>query len=104
MSGNAYFGAAIKTMHVLWDGALVSAPTFMTSSTYTPTAMGWVAKQIIVKATSAKSVVEFADASVPSSTAGVLLGSVSLTAYAQPVNDFTATSANDPYSVAERQC
>ncbi len=103
MSGNAYFGAAIKTMHVLWDGALVSAPTFMTSSTYTPTAMGWVAKQIIVKATSAKSVVEFADASVPSSTAGVLLGSVSLTAYAQPVNDFTATSANDPYSVAERQ-
>jgi hypothetical protein len=59
-----------RVTHVLWDGKLVAAPSFKTSSIVTSNPV-WHLLHVVVTATSSRSTVEFVDA-----TAAVDLGSV----------------------------
>jgi choice-of-anchor C domain-containing protein len=77
MAGNPDGGAAIKTMHVYWNGTLVDEPSFDTAG-HTVASMGWVEEQVNVTATSTSSTVEFADASSPATPYGATLDNVSL--------------------------
>ena len=69
MAGNFTAGGPVKTMHVLWDGELVSAPSFNTTG-HNLTHMGWASGQVVATADTDQSVVEFADASNPTSYQG----------------------------------
>ncbi len=102
MAANYGCGPAIKRMGVLWEGKLVSAPTFnMTGDG--KSWMGWTSQQVIVTAASTSSVVEFADATAGNGQCGASLDQVSLRLDTETVNGFAATNSTDPYSVAERE-
>jgi hypothetical protein len=99
LSGNWNCGSTVKTMHVVWDGQLVDAPTFNTTG-LSATSLHWVVQSVIVNATSAESDVRFGDASTPPSQCGAVLGDVSL--YAAPVvNGFTAANLSGSFGAAE---
>ena len=99
LSGNWNCAPTVKTMHVVWDGHLVDAPTFNTTG-ITATSMHWVIQSVIVKATSAQSSVRFGDASTPSSQCGAIVGDVSLSA-APLVNGFIAANLSGSFGTAE---
>jgi choice-of-anchor C domain-containing protein len=79
VAGDGSAGTGIKAMAVSWDGALVAAPSFATTGE-TSRSMGWVAEQLVVTASTATSVLEFADRSAGDTAEGAALGAVSLTA------------------------
>jgi hypothetical protein len=54
---------ASRAMQVLWDNAVVAAPSFKASDKYT--GLVWELQHVVVNATSARSSVEFADATAP---------------------------------------
>ena len=77
MAGNPVCGQAVKTMDVFWDGKLVDAPTFSIVG-HSVRSMGWVKKQLVVRATGDRSTVEFADATPDHSECGAVLDNVAL--------------------------
>jgi choice-of-anchor C domain-containing protein len=78
MAGNTNCGQTVKTMHVLWNGKLVDAPSFnMTGRNNAQ--MGWVKRSLSVTAVSATSTIEFADATPDHCECGATLDNVSLT-------------------------
>ena len=101
-TGDPSCAPVVKKMDVFWGGRLVDAPSFNTAG-HTKASIGWVTQGVTVTSTGTRSVVKFADASTPVSNCGAAVDGVSLTAAPETVNGFTATSTNDPYSVAERQ-
>ena len=100
LSGNWNCAPTVKTMHVVWDGHVKDAPTFNTTG-LSATSMHWVIQSVIVKATSAESDVRFGDASTRPSSAGAILGDVSLDA-APVVNGFIAANLSGSFGTAER--
>ncbi|HTT92463.1 MAG TPA: DUF642 domain-containing protein [Acidimicrobiales bacterium] len=99
-AADARFGPQVTTMRVLWDGKLVSSPTYNAKG-HTTTSMGWVTTQVQVTATTPKSVIMFEQNGAyggPETT----IGAVSLMGGSQTVNGFTAASGTNPYDVAER--
>jgi hypothetical protein len=99
MAGNPTAGGPTKTMHVYWDGKLVNSPSFDTSG-HSLTSMGWASGQVRVRANSARSVVEFADASLPTSYSGATLDSVSLTAAEGPTAPATTVPQAAPKDIS----
>jgi choice-of-anchor C domain-containing protein len=77
LAGNPVCGQKIKKMHVYWDGKLVDSVTFNTRH-HSATHMGWVPRQIRVRAKGRASVVRFADATPDHSECGAALDAVSL--------------------------
>ncbi|MGD0811753.1 MAG: hypothetical protein ABSA91_18895 [Acidimicrobiales bacterium] len=67
-----------KTVHVIWGGKLVAAPTFNAEAN-TDADMHWALRQEVVTATSSKTTLEFADATTQTSTGyASIIGNVSL--------------------------
>ncbi len=99
LSGNWNCAPTVKTMHVVWDGQVVDAPTFNTTG-LNATSMRWVLQSVMVKATSTESNVRFGDASIPPSQCGAILGGVSLYA-ASVVNGFSAANLSGSFGTAE---
>ncbi len=99
-AADARYGPQITTMRVLWDGKLVSAPTYNAKG-HTTTSMGWVTTQVQVTATTSKSAITF-DQTGAYGGPETIIGAVSLIGGSQTVNGFTATNGTNPYAVAER--
>ena len=78
-SGNPGCGQSSKVMHVFWYGKLIASSTVNTGG---PAAakMVWSAESRAVVASSAQSVLMFADATPDKSPCGAVVADVSLTA------------------------
>ena len=78
-SGNNGCGQSTKVMHVFWDAKLIASPTVNTGG---PAAakMVWSQESHVVVASSAQSVLMFADATPDKSPCGAVVADVSLTA------------------------
>ncbi|HTX00627.1 MAG TPA: DUF642 domain-containing protein [Acidimicrobiales bacterium] len=68
---------AVKTMHVLWDNAVVASPTYNTAGR-TVTSAGWKLGRAVVTATGPTSTVEFADSMPVGDTYAALVADVTL--------------------------
>lgn len=77
LAGNSACGQPIKTMHVYWNGKLVDSLKFNTTG-HNGSDMGWVSRDITVKAKGSTSTIEFADATPDHSACGATLDAVSL--------------------------
>ena len=77
-SGNHGCGQSTKVMHVRWDSKIVASPSINTGG---PAAgkMVWSSESQVVVASSARSVLEFADATPDKSPCGAVVADVSLT-------------------------
>ncbi len=89
-------GPNAETLYVSWDGAVVAKVTPPKSGSI----ISWTPGQVLVTATSAKSVVSFSSSNATGSE--VLVGSVSLS-LAPQVNGFVATGLSGLYGTAEKQ-
>jgi hypothetical protein len=78
-AGNPGCGQPTKIMHVLWDNVLVAHPA-MSIKGRLLSSMGWSLERQVVAASSARSVLVFADATPDKSDCGAALGDVSLAA------------------------
>lgn len=77
-AGNYGCGQSPKVMHVWWDRKLVAAPTMSTTG-QNSSSMAWSPESQVVTASSARSVLEFADATPDKSSCGAVVADVSLT-------------------------
>jgi len=79
LSGNNGCGQSTKVMQVFWDRKLIASPSINTGG---PAAskMVWSSESQVVVASSAQSVLEFADATPDKSPCGAVVADVSLTA------------------------
>ena len=84
------------TLYVSWDGTVVASVTPPTSGAH----VSWTLGQVLVTATSAKSVLSFSSSDATGYE--VAVGSVSLSP-APVVNGFVATGLTGLYGVAEKQ-
>ena len=71
------YGTPIKGVHVLWGGALVAAPS-LNAKGFTNADMQWTLRREVLTATSASSILEFADATVPEDGFPAIVANVSL--------------------------
>ena len=82
-----------KTVHVIWGGKLVAAPT-VNAEPNTDANMHWVLRQEVLTATSSRSTLEFADATSQTSTGyASIIGNVSLAGDAKLYLPASATLA-----------
>jgi hypothetical protein len=79
VAGNPGCGQPTKVMHVLWDNILRAHPAVSINGRSLSN-MGWSLKRQVVVASSARSVLAFADATPDKSACGATLGGVSLAA------------------------
>jgi hypothetical protein len=82
-----------KTVHVIWGGKLVAAPTFNAKAN-TDADMRWALRQEVLTATSSKTTLEFADATTQTSTGyASIIANVSLAGDAKLYLPTSATLA-----------
>jgi hypothetical protein len=78
-TGNPGCGQSPKVMHVSWDGKLIASPAISTSGLNSSSVV-WSPESQVVTASSAPSVLVFADASSDKSPCGAVVADVSLKA------------------------
>jgi len=78
-AGNYGCGQSTKVMHVRWDSKIIASLAIDTEG-HTSSNLGWSSESQVVAASSARSVLMFADATLDKSPCGAVVADVSLTA------------------------